>query len=169
MQLQNNNPTQFNRHGGTAQKQNPYIEEKKATNIYQPDNNTIMASGTMELMNKCLQLTDNLIQKTNQINAINKYNDWKIDYKNITEEYKFDYANNPENGSELTKKYNEKLLKLQCDYEKQISSLHRDSFIKKTNNIYETNNLDLFTKGIDLQYQSDRYINSLNNKLEQSE
>lgn len=170
MQLQNNNIEPYQQHHGVAQRQSSYINEVKATNIYPTKTKaSIVASGVAEITNVIAKAADGCEQKARQIEAINRTNEWHNDYKALTENYMFDYTRNPDDSINLTKQYENNLKTLQKKYEKQIPENYQQGFSKIVNDTYNTNNLDLFRKKTDLEFQTKKFMDNMNDTIERTQ
>ncbi len=170
MQLQNNNIEPYKQHHGIAQRQSSYINEVKATNIYPTKTKAaIVASVVAEITNVIAKAANNCEQKAKQIEAVNRTNEWNNDYKTLTENYMFDYTRNPDDSINLTKQYENNLKTLQQKYEKQIPENYQQGFAKIVNDTYNTNNLDLFRKKTDLEFQTKKFMDNMNDTIERTQ
>lgn len=93
----------------------------------------------------------------------NKFNEFQTEYSNRTKDYRFNYERNP--SEDLTKQYEADIQNLKDTYEKQIPSLYKNNFLQRVNLMDKSQNLDFFRKVADLQYQSNKYMESLNQSI----
>lgn len=163
-QLQNNNRVPVKVNDGNAPKSNSYINEVEAVNNYNVPSNTAMALGGIgNIMNNLSEKLQDFSFKTQQIETENKFNEYQIESNNLTKEYKFNYQRQP--SEELTKVYEHDMENLKTEYEKQIPGLFKDNFLQRIDIMAKQNDLNFFRKSADLNYQSQKYLNTLNESL----
>jgi hypothetical protein len=138
-----------------------YIDEAKQTEIKTP---IINLSPLGDAFNSVGELTTSLAQKTQQIETANKLNDFSAEYQDLTKQFKKDYSLNPENKN-LMKDYQTKVKDLQSSYDRQIPSFYRTQFNNDSNALVRNQNIDLWTKGADFEFQVKKYQDGLDNDI----
>lgn len=163
-QLQNNNIMPVKPNDANAPKNNSYINESKVVKDYRPQSNyTTILQGIDNIINNFSDKFKDFTLKTQQMEAENKFNEFQTKYNNRIKEYKFNYERNP--SEDLTKEYEVDMQSLKDDYEKQIHGLYKNNFLQRVNLMDKSQNLDFFRKVADLQYQSNKYMESLNQSI----
>ncbi len=163
-QLQNNNRTPVKPNDANAPRNNSYINEIKATKDYRPQSNYVtLLNGINDVMNNVNDKLQDFTLKTQQMEAENKFNEFQTKYNNRIKEYRFNYERNP--SEDLTKEYEANIQSLKDNYESQIPNLYKNNFLQRVSLMDKNQNLDFFRKVTNLQYQSNKYMESLNQSI----
>jgi hypothetical protein len=144
-------------------KNQPYINEVKPTEIYPHDNaGHIIANGILNLSQQALGFAI----KSDEIKVENLKNDYALEYSNLTKQYQMDYQKNPQNAN-LTKTYETNVRNLNEKYEKEVPQASKDYFNKTITYANQKTNgdLDFFRKETDLKFQSNKFLDGINDDI----
>ena len=164
-QLQNNNRGLIKSNSGNAPRNPSYINEVKTTEYKNIQKNyATIFGGISNTINNINEKFIELETKKQQIQTENVVNDLSLDYSNRTKQYQMDYKKNP--NEEITKQYENDVKVMIDSYEEKVPFSFKNSFIERTNRLQKNANLDFFRKITDLDYQSQKFRNTLDNSLD---
>ena len=167
MKLQNNNiePQKDNSHH-RAIKDEEYIDEVKPTKPIIPSMGQVIADGINNLSLNATNIINQFNKKKEEVESINLKNDYLIEYNNRTKRYKEEYSLNPQDKN-ITINYENDIKKLTEDYQKKFSNnFYKNNFFIEATQIQKKNDLDFFRKQTDLNYQINKFNDTLNNNIE---
>ena len=167
MKLQNNNiePQKDNSHH-RAIKDEEYINEVKPTKPIMPSMGQAIADGISNLSLNATKILNQFNQKKEEIETINLKNDFLIEYNNRTKRYKQEYQLNPQDKN-ITINYENDVKKLTDDYQKKMpNNFYKNNFFIEATQIQKKNDLDFFRKQTDLNFQLNKFNDTLNNNIE---
>jgi hypothetical protein len=164
MRLENNNPKPVGHQtGGVVPKAPSYIDEVKTQNAFATDQTGQVIGGAVkDIYNIGMQYA----QKSLEMKAVNGLNDYNLEYQNLTQQYKADYARDPDN-KDTTKIYESNVKNLQQKYDKQVSEFYKPYLQKQMTDLSTKSNLDFYRKETDLTFQMKKFEDGMNNDIQQ--
>jgi hypothetical protein len=160
--LQNNNPNPVGSgRGQLAPKNQSYVDEVKQVNLY-PQNNYggIIAQGTQQM----LHIATEYEKKSQEIETVNKINDYGAELQRENNSFKMEYAKNP-GDQNLVRNHQSRINDLRAGYERQVPGFFRNYFQQSVQQLDQQQNTELWQKQVDLEFQSRKFTGGLDKDL----